>query len=105
MTYSDVCLMIDGAWTKGANDRTIPVVNPATEEVIGQVAHAEKADLDRALAAADKGFRQWKKVSAFERYKIMRKAAALMRQRLDEIATIMPQEQGKPLYEAKIETN
>jgi delta 1-pyrroline-5-carboxylate dehydrogenase len=49
MTYSDVSLMIDGAWTKGANGRTIPVINPATEEVIGQVAHAEKSDLDRAL--------------------------------------------------------
>ena len=104
-TYSDVSLMIDGAWTKGANGRTIPVINPATEEVIGQVAHAEKSDLDRALAAADKGFRQWRKVSAYERYKIMRKAADLMRQRLDEIATIMTMEQGKPLYEAKIETN
>ena len=42
MAYSDVSLMIDGAWTKGANGRTIPVVNPATEEVIGTVAHAEK---------------------------------------------------------------
>jgi hypothetical protein len=104
-TYSDVSLMIDGAWTKGANGRTIPVINPATEEVIGQVAHAETADLDRALAAADKGFKQWRKVSAYERYKIMRKAADLMRQRLDEIATLMTMEQGKPLYEAKIETN
>jgi len=105
MTYSDVSLMIDGAWTKGANGRTIPVINPATEEVIGTVAHAEKSDLDRALAAADKGFKQWKKVSAYERYKIMRKAADLMRQRLDEIATIMTREQGKPLFEAKVETN
>jgi len=104
-TYSDVSLMIDGAWTKGANGRTIPVINPATEEVIGQVAHAEKSDLDRALAAADKGFKQWRKVSAYERYKIMRKAANLMRDRLDEIATIMTLEQGKPLYEARIETN
>src|SRR5512146_2034033 len=104
-TYSDVSLMIDGAWTKGAQGRTIPIVNPATEEVIGQLAHAEKADLDRALAAADKGFRQWKKVSAFERYKVMRKAADLIRQRLDEIATIMTLAQGKPLFEAKVETS
>ena len=89
MNYSDVSLMIDGAWTKGANGRTIPVINPATEEVIGHVAHAEKADLDRALAAAEKGFQQWRKVSPFDRYKIMRKAAELMRQRADEIATIM----------------
>src|SRR5712671_6920788 len=105
MTYSDVSLMIDGAWTKGANGRTIPVINPATEEVIGQLAHAETSDLDRALAAADKGFKQWRKVSAYERYKIMRKAADLMRQRLDEICTIMTMEQGKPLAEAKVETN
>ena len=54
-SYSDVSLMIDGAWTKGAKGRTIPVINPATEEVIGTVAHAETADLDRALAAAEKG--------------------------------------------------
>jgi len=104
-TYSDVSLMIDGVWTKGAKGRTIPIVNPATEEVIGQLAHAEKADLDRALAAADKGFRLWKKVSAYERYKIMRKAADLMRQRLEEICQIMTMEQGKPLYEARVETN
>jgi succinate-semialdehyde dehydrogenase / glutarate-semialdehyde dehydrogenase len=104
MNYSDVSLMIDGAWTGGAKGRTIPIVNPATEEVIGKVAHAEIADLDRALAAADKGFRQWKKVSAYDRYKIMRKAADLIRQRLDGIATIMSMEQGKPVIEAKGET-
>src|SRR6187401_513158 len=103
-TYSDVSLMIDGAWTKGANGRTIPVINPATEEVIGQVAHAEKADLDRALAAADKAFKLWRKVSPFDRYKVMRKAAELIRQRVDEIAPIMTMEQGKPVIEAKGET-
>jgi aspartate carbamoyltransferase catalytic subunit len=103
-TYSDVSLMIDGAWTKGAKGRTIPVINPATEEVIGQCAHAETSDLDRALAAADKGFKQWRKVSAFDRYKIMRKAAELIRQRVDEIAPIMTMEQGKPVIEAKGET-
>ena len=103
-TYSDVSLMIDGAWTKGAKGRTIPVINPATEEVIGQVAHAETADLDRALAAAEKGFEPWRKVSPFDRYKVMRKAAELIRQRADEIAPIMTMEQGKPLVEAKGET-
>ena len=103
-SYSDVSLMIDGAWTKGANGRTIPVINPATEEVIGQVAHAEKADLDRALEAAEKGFQQWRKVSPFDRYKVMRKAAELIRQRADEIAPIMTMEQGKPVIEAKGET-
>src|SRR6185437_7456331 len=103
-TYSDVSLMIDGAWTKGSNGRTIPVINPATEEVIGTVAHAEKADLDRALEAAEKGFRQWRQVSPFDRYKVMKKAAELIRQRADAIAPIMTMEQGKPVIEAKGET-
>ncbi|MBM3645552.1 MAG: NAD-dependent succinate-semialdehyde dehydrogenase [Alphaproteobacteria bacterium] len=104
MSYTDVSLLIDGQWTKGAKGRTIPVLNPATEETIGQCAHAETSDLDRALEAADKGFRAWRKVSAFERYKILRKAANLMRERLEDIARIMTIEQGKPLFEARVET-
>jgi succinate-semialdehyde dehydrogenase/glutarate-semialdehyde dehydrogenase len=56
------------------------------------------------LAAADKGFKAWKKVSAFDRYKLMRKAADILRSRADDIAKIMTQEQGKPLVEAKGET-
>jgi len=102
--YSDVLLFIDGEWTKAAGGRTIPVVNPATGEPIGTVAHADKADLDRALEAADKGFRAWRKVSAFDRSKIMRKAANLLRERVDAIAPLLTLEQGKPLPEAKGET-
>ena len=102
--YSDVLLFIDGQWTKAAGGRTIPVVNPATGEPIGTVAHADKSDLDRALEAADKGFRQWRKVSAFDRSKVMRKAADLLRERADAIAPLLTLEQGKPLAEAKGET-
>jgi succinate-semialdehyde dehydrogenase / glutarate-semialdehyde dehydrogenase len=102
--YSDVSLFIDGGWTKAAAGRTLPVVNPATGEPIGTVAHAERSDLDRALAAADKGFRAWRKLSAYERSKIMRKAADLLRERADRIAPLMTMEQGKPLAEAKGET-
>lgn len=102
--YPDVSLYIDGAWSKGATSRTIPVLNPATSESIGSVAHADQSDLDRALAAADKGFKIWSKVSAFERYKLMRKAADILRGRADEIARIMTLEQGKPLAQSKLET-
>jgi succinate-semialdehyde dehydrogenase/glutarate-semialdehyde dehydrogenase len=102
--YPDVLLLIDGDWTKSASGRSIPVVNPATGETIGTVAHACIADLDRALAAAEKGFAAWRKVSAFDRSKIMRKAADLLRARADEIAPLLTQEQGKPLAEAKGET-
>ena len=102
--YKDVQLLIDGQWRAGSGGRTIAVLNPATGEQIGTVAHAEKADLDAALAAADKGFKTWRKVSAYDRYKIMRKAADLMRERADSIARLMTMEQGKPFAEAKIET-
>ncbi len=86
--YSDVSLFIDGAWTKAAGGRSIDIVNPATGDRIGSVAHADRSDLDRALAAAEKGFHTWRKVSAFERSKLMRKAANILRERADAIGSI-----------------
>jgi succinate-semialdehyde dehydrogenase / glutarate-semialdehyde dehydrogenase len=103
MTYSDTQLFIDGAWSPAADGATIDVVNPASGERIGGLAKAGIADLDRALDAAEKGFRVWRATSAFERAKIMRKAAALMRERADAAARLMTQEQGKPIGEAKME--
>jgi succinate-semialdehyde dehydrogenase/glutarate-semialdehyde dehydrogenase len=101
--YQDTQLYIDGTWRAARSGRTLPVLNPATEEVIGQVAHAGKDDLDEALAAAEKGFAAWKKVSAYDRAKLMRKAADILRSRAEEVARLMTLEQGKPLPEAKIE--
>jgi len=102
--YPNTQLHIGGSWVGGAAGATIPVLNPATGEAIGTVAKAEKADLDRALAAAEKGFQVWKKVGAFDRYKTLRKAADIIRSRADDIAKIMTAEQGKPFIEAKGET-
>ncbi|MBN8929035.1 MAG: NAD-dependent succinate-semialdehyde dehydrogenase [Rhodospirillales bacterium 69-11] len=102
--YPNVELLIDGAWTKASGGRTLTVVNPATGEPIGTVAHADRSDLDRALEAAEKGFATWRKVSAYDRSKLMRKAADLLRSRADDIARLMTMEQGKPLVEAKGET-
>ena len=99
--YPDVSLYIDGTWTAAAAGRSIDVVNPATGDKIGTVAHADRTDLDRALEAAAKGFRTWRKVAAFERSKLMRRAADILRGRADEIARVLTQEQGKPLPEAK----
>ena len=103
MTYPNTQLMIGGQWQDAADGRTLAVVNPATGNEIGRVAHAGIADLDRALEAAQKGFEAWRDVSAAERSKTMRRAAALMRERAGEIARILTQEQGKPLAEAKVE--
>jgi len=101
--YPSTQLLIDGKWGPAASGRTIPVLNPATEEQIGEVAHAGAEDLDRALAAARKGFEAWRKVSPYDRAKVMRKAADLMRARADDIARLMTLEQGKPLAQSKIE--
>lgn len=101
--YADVQLFIDGKWRNAAGNRSIPVLNPATEEVLGTVAHASRDDLDEALAAAAKGFAVWKKVSAYDRSKLMRKAADIFRSRNEEIGRLMTLEQGKPLAEAKME--
>lgn len=103
-SYPDTQLLIDGVWRPGAEGKTIPVIDPATGETIGTVAHATKPDLDAALAAAERGFRTWSAMSAFERSKIMRKAAELLRERRDRIAWTMTREQGKPLAEATTET-
>ena len=99
--YPDVSLFIDGTWRAAAGGRTMDVLNPATGEVIGQLAHADRADLDEALAAAQRGFHTWRATSAYDRAKIMRRAAQLMRERNDQIARLMTMEQGKPIAEAK----
>ncbi len=105
VAFPKVQLLIDGQWTDGTSGKSQDILNPATGQSIGTVPHASKADLDRALAAAQKGFDQWKKTSAFERYKTMRRVADLMRQRAPDISKIMSLEQGKPVGEALVETN
>ncbi|HEY4404985.1 MAG TPA: NAD-dependent succinate-semialdehyde dehydrogenase [Xanthobacteraceae bacterium] len=99
--YPNVLLFIDGAWCNGAAGATIAVTNPATGEAIGNVARAEHGDLDRALAAAERGFVTWRKVSAYDRGRVLRKAADLMRARADAIAAVLTREHGKPQAEAK----
>ena len=103
MAYPDTQLFIAGHWQDAADGRSLAVFNPATGKEIGRVAHAGKADLDRALAAAQQGFETWRNMPAAERSKLMRKAAALMRERAPDIAALLTQEQGKPLGEAKVE--
>ena len=102
-SYPDTRLLIANQWVDATGGKSIPVLNPATGQAIGTVAHASIADLDRALAAAQQGFETWRAVSAAERAAIMRRAASLLRERAVDIARQMTQEQGKPLAEAKVE--
>ena len=104
MNYPDTQLFIAGKWQDAIDGRSLPVFNPASGAQIGRVAHAAVADLDLALAAAQQGFETWRNVAAAERGKTMRRAATLLRERAGDIASVLTQEQGKPLAEARGET-
>src|SRR6266508_6722558 len=101
--YSNLQLYIDGAWLNGDGRKGEDVINPATGKTLAHLPHASAADLDHALKAAEKGFAVWRGKSAYERAKIMRKAADLLRERHDAVARILTQEQGKVFAEAKAE--
>ncbi|MBL4766355.1 MAG: NAD-dependent succinate-semialdehyde dehydrogenase [Rhodobacteraceae bacterium] len=101
--YPNTQLYIDGTWRDASDGRTLAVIDPSTEEEIGRVACATKADLDAALAATERGFSTWRRVAAFERSKILRNAAEKLRAESAEIATIMTAEQGKPVDQSLTE--
>ncbi len=101
--YTDLALFIDGQWLNGQGRKGEDVINPVTEKPLAHLPHASAADLDAALTAAAKGFAQWKATSAYDRSKLMRKAADLLRERHDHVAKVMVQEQGKVYPEARIE--
>lgn len=100
---ADLALFVDGAWAAGEGRETRPVVNPATGGAIAEVPLASAADLDAALAAAEKGFAVWRKTDANKRAAILHKTAQLLRDRAEAIATLMTREQGKPLAESRAE--
>jgi len=101
--HDRLAFFIDGAWSTGDGQRSGAVLNPATGEEIGRVPYASLDDIDRALAAAERGFEVWKKVLPQERAKVIRKIATLLREQTDAIAHIMTLEQGKPIAEARTE--
>ena len=101
--YANLQLFIDGQWIDSGGGAGEDVINPATEKPLAHLPHASAADIDRALDAAKKGFAVWRAVSAYDRAKIMRKAADLMRERYDAISKTLVQEEGKAYAEARAE--
>ena len=102
MTYdTELKLFIDGSWRSGEGRDAFTVVNPATGGGIGEVPLASTADLDEALAAAQRAYPLWRATDVEKRSAILRKAGALLRERADAIARLLTQEQGKPLAEAR----
>src|SRR5215468_8134936 len=98
--YPSIELYIDGRWKRASGQ---PIINPADESVLGTVPTATIADLDDALAAAEKGFAAWRKTSPAKRAQIILKAASLIRERVNEMAVAMTLEQGKPIEQAQLE--
>lgn len=99
--YPDLQLFIDNRWRKTAE--ALPVLNPATEEEIGRLPIARRADLDDALDAAERGFKVWSRTAPRIRAQIILKAASLLRERGAQIAPSITMENGKPLGQAAME--
>jgi succinate-semialdehyde dehydrogenase/glutarate-semialdehyde dehydrogenase len=100
---TDLKLFIDGAWKSGEDRDHFTVVNPVDAKAIAELPLATEADLDEALAAAQRTYPEWRATDVEKRGAILHKAAALLRERADEIGRLLTQEQGKIFAEAKAE--
>ncbi|HEF4759593.1 TPA: NAD-dependent succinate-semialdehyde dehydrogenase [Pseudomonas putida] len=96
-------LFIAGEWLAESGRAVQSVINPATGQACAQLSLASKEDLDQAIGAAAGAFQSWRNVPAPERASILRRAAGLIRTRIEELAAVLSQEQGKVLAEAKME--
>ncbi|MGU3314655.1 NAD-dependent succinate-semialdehyde dehydrogenase [Sphingomonas sp. M6A6_1c] len=93
-------LFIDGEWITAGRE-TQPVLDPASARTLGELPLATPADLDRALAAADRGFKTWRATAPLQRAAVLSRTAALVRERADLLARLATLEEGKPYTEAK----
>lgn len=94
-------LFIAGERRPARDGARLPLFSPVTEQQIGTIASAGQADIEEALAAAGRGFAAWRSVPAWERARILRSTADLLRERAGEVAASITQETGKPLAEAR----
>src|SRR5687767_14384477 len=95
-------LFINNEWRDAAGSKTIEVVNPATEEVIAEVASAEQADVDAAVAAARAAFEgPWAKLAPRERGRLVWRIGEKLMERADEIAHLETLHNGKPIFESR----
>jgi len=94
-------MYINGQWCEASNGKTLAVINPATEETIADIAFGTREDTKRAIDAAAKAMPAWMKLTPWDRAKVLKKTADLMRERADALARTLTMEQGKPLLEAK----
>ncbi len=95
-------MLIGGQWVSSVSGKTFPTLNPATGEVICQVAEGDKADIDRAVKAARKAFEEgpWPKMSASERGRLLHRLADLIEQKQEELAALETLNNGKPIRDS-----
>jgi len=96
-------MYIDGAWCDSASRKTLAVINPADESIVAEVAYGGIEEAERAISAAARAFPEWRAASVYDRARVLKKTAELMRERADRIARTLTLEQGKPLAEARTE--
>jgi succinate-semialdehyde dehydrogenase/glutarate-semialdehyde dehydrogenase len=96
-------LFINGEWVDSLSGRRVGVENPATEEIITEVSYGGREDCRRAIEAAAEAMKSWMKLTPYDRAKVLKRTAELMRSRADDLARTMTLEQGKPVAEAKAE--
>jgi succinate-semialdehyde dehydrogenase/glutarate-semialdehyde dehydrogenase len=101
--YQQAHLYIDGAAIAETASARFDVINPATEEVLGSAPSAGPAEVTAAIEAAQRGFQMWRRTAPFERAQKLRRVGALIRERLEELATLVTLEIGKTLAESRIE--
>ncbi len=100
--YPAIQFLIDGQWRDGDGDgQGEAILNPATGASLGDCPFANEKVLDEALASAERAFKFWRRTTAVERAGILRKAADLLRERTEHIATVLTLEQGKPIAESR----
>ena len=103
--YPALRLLIDGEWIAAGSRRVHRVVDPATGATLGELPLVDAADLDRALDAAQRGYRRWRATPALERGAVLKRAAALLRERVEAIARNATREEGKTLAEMRVEVH
>ena len=99
--YEKFGQFIDGKWQQSSDKSTYEVINPATEEIIGNASKATSKDIDNALQSAEKGLEVWKKTPPSQRSYVIRKIADKIREKQDVLAKWITLEVGKPFLEAK----
>ena len=103
--YPRVAHFIGGQWHTGETGRTIPVIDPATEQVIAQVPVASPSQVEAAIEAAHRAFPAWRGAAPTARAQIMQRAADRLIERRDDIAAVISLELGKPFAQALVEVD